>query len=181
MIEAGIGSVLAMNYSVLRLGHAIVDAAFYGALAQGQTIGQAVDAARFAMLMEPERVKLYRDGKEEAIQLRDWFLPALYQQSLDPAPFAPSPSLSPVARQERDRGTGETRGGSRERGGFPDEPRHGFHGRARELLHLQRTLAEKPIVVVHGYGGQGKTTLAAHAARWFTRTHVFRARRLRVV
>ena len=59
------------------------------------------------------------------------------------------------------------------RGGFPAEPRHGFHGRARELLHLQRTLADKPIVVLHGYGGQGKTTLAAHAARWFTRTHRF--------
>ena len=27
--------------------------------------------------------------------------------------------------------------------------------------------------MVHGYGGQGKTTLAAHAARWFTRTHRF--------
>jgi hypothetical protein len=41
------------------------------------------------------------------------------------------------------------------------------------LLHLERTLAEKPVVVLHGYGGQGKTTLAAHAARWFTRTHRF--------
>ncbi len=103
LIEAGIGSVLAMNYSVLVSATRLLTAAFYGALAQGQTIGQAVDAARFAMLMEPERAKLYRDGKEEAIQLRDWFLPALYQQSLDPAPFpqTPIPGPSPVVTDRR--------------------------------------------------------------------------------
>ncbi len=170
LIEAGIGSVLAMNYSVLVSATRLLTAAFYGGLAQGQTIGQAVDAARFAMLMEPERAKLYRDGKEEAIQLRDWFLPALYQQSLDPAPFtAPTPGPSPVVTDRRGEGVPTYPA----RGGFPDEPRYGFHGRERELLHLRRTLAERPIVVVHGYGGQGKTTLAAHAARWFTRTHLF--------
>ncbi len=67
LIEAGIGSVLAMNYSVLVSATRLLTAAFYGGLAHGQTIGQAVDAARFAMLMEPERARLYRDSKEEAI------------------------------------------------------------------------------------------------------------------
>ena len=28
-------------------------------------------------------------------------------------------------------------------------------------------------MVLHGYGGQGKTALATHAAQWFTRTGVF--------
>ena len=174
LIEAGIGSVLAMNYSVFVEATRLLTAAFYGALANGKTIGQAVDAARFAMLKKPERFKLYRNDKEEAIQLRDWFLPALYQQSIDPAPFSPSlpPAVSPSTEGTRDGGI-ERVPTYPARGGFPKEPQHGFHGRARELLHLQRTLAEKPIVVVHGYGGQGKTTLAAHAARWFTRTHRF--------
>ena len=173
LIEAGIGSVLAMNYSVYVSATRLLTTAFYGALAQGKTIGQAVDAARFAMLMEPERFKLYRGDKEEAIQLRDWFLPALYQQSIDPAPFLTPLAPSPVGTPRQERGRGGEAGEGVRRGGFPAEPRHGFHGRARELLYLQRTLAEKPIVVVHGYGGQGKTTLAAHAARWFTRTHRF--------
>ena len=174
LIEAGVGSVLAMNYSVFVEATRLLTSAFYGALAAGKTIGQAVDAARFAMLMEPERFKLYRNEKEEAILLRDWFLPALYQQSIDPAPFSPSlhPSVPPSTEGKRE-GAKERVPAYPTRGGFPAEPRHGFHGRARELLHLQRTLAEKPIVVLHGYGGQGKTTLAAHAARWFTRTHRF--------
>lgn len=173
LIEAGIGSVLAMNYSVLVSATRLLTAAFYGALAQGQTIGQAVDAARFEMLMQPERAKLYRDGKEEAIQLRDWFLPALYQQSIDPAPFGPLPASPVVDRGGVAAQSPTVQRGETQRGAFPDEPRYGFHGRERELLHLRRTLAERPIVVVHGYGGQGKTSLAAHAARWFTRTHVF--------
>ncbi len=174
LIEAGIGSVLAMNYSVFVEATRLLTAAFYGALAVGNTIGQAVDAARFALLMEPERFKLYRNEKEEAILLRDWFLPALYQQSIDPAPFSPSlhPAVPP-STEGKGEGEKECVPAYPKRGGFPAEPRHGFHGRARELFHLQRTLAGKPIVVLHGYGGQGKTTLAAHAARWFTRTHRF--------
>ncbi len=53
------------------------------------------------------------------------------------------------------------------------EPLYGFHGRARELLALERAFADKPAVVLHGFGGQGKTSLAAHAARWLTRTGLF--------
>ena len=48
LIEAGVGSVLAMNYSVFVEATRLLTAAFYGALAVGNTIGQAVDAARFA-------------------------------------------------------------------------------------------------------------------------------------
>jgi tetratricopeptide (TPR) repeat protein len=169
LIDAGVGSVLAMNYSVLVPATRLLTAAFYSALANGSTIGQAVDAARFEMWTTPERLTLYRNEKEERIDLRDWFLPALYQQSIDPAPFAAPHQPPPVKRGEAGRGVPIYPA----RGGFPAEPRHGFHGRARELLHLERTLAEKPIVVLHGYGGQGKTTLAAHAARWFTRIHRF--------
>ncbi|MFL5804791.1 MAG: AAA family ATPase [Roseiflexaceae bacterium] len=34
-------------------------------------------------------------------------------------------------------------------------------------------MAEHPVVVLHGFGGQGKTTLAADAGRWFHRTGRF--------
>jgi len=59
------------------------------------------------------------------------------------------------------------------RGGFPPQPRHGFHGRARELLTLERLFAQRRIVVLHGFGGQGKTALATHAAAWLVRTGLF--------
>jgi hypothetical protein len=67
LIKAGIASVLAMSYSVLVPATRILTSAFYTALAEGATIGQAVNLARLAMLSDPERFKLYRDNKEEAI------------------------------------------------------------------------------------------------------------------
>ncbi|MFZ5910331.1 MAG: tetratricopeptide repeat protein, partial [Chloroflexota bacterium] len=64
-------------------------------------------------------------------------------------------------------------GPAQPRGAFPPPPLHGFHGRARELLDLERAFATRNIVVLHGFGGQGKTALATQAAEWFTRTHLF--------
>jgi hypothetical protein len=58
-------------------------------------------------------------------------------------------------------------------GGLPAEPLHGFHGRAGELLRLERLFRDHAVVVLHGYGGQGKTALASEAARWLHRTGRF--------
>jgi len=41
------------------------------------------------------------------------------------------------------------------------------------MLHLQRALADRSVVVLHGFGGIGKTALAAEAGRWFHRTGRF--------
>jgi tetratricopeptide (TPR) repeat protein len=176
LIRAGVGSVLAMNYSVLVVAARIFVEAFYGGLADGLTIGQAVDAGRFALLENVDRHTLTRrDEKsgelaEHTVRLRDWFLPALYQQSADPRVFdaaAPLPEgLTPrtVPLALRD---------PLAPGGLPGEPIHGFHGRARELLALERAFADHRVVVLHGFGGQGKTTLAADAGRWFHRTGRF--------
>jgi len=53
---------------------------------------------------------------------------------------------------------------------MPDEPRYGFGGRSRELLQLERWLLQRRVVVVHGFGGIGKSALAREAADWLTRT-----------
>ncbi len=171
LIRAGVGSVLAMNYSVLvTTAHKFVKA-FYGGLAQGLTVGQAMDKGRYALLADEERHTLTRrnaEGKlvEETIHLRDWFLPALYQQSADPrvfdpeAPYLEGASARALPLALRDPNTP---------GGLPLNPAHGFHGRAREILRLERALAERAIVVLHGFGGVGKTALAAEAGRWFYR------------
>jgi thymidylate kinase len=42
------------------------------------------------------------------------------------------------------------------------------------LLTLERDLLKGRLVVVHGFGGQGKTTLATEAADWLTRTGMYR-------
>ncbi|HFD38510.1 MAG TPA: CHAT domain-containing protein, partial [Anaerolineae bacterium] len=173
LIQSGVGSVLAMNYSVLVPTTRRLTSAFYRTLAAGATVGQAVDAARYELLADTFRLSLYREGREEAIHLQDWFLPALYQQMDDPAPFKsdltglsrPVRSVEPPAWRRLPLQPA--------RGGLPPEPAYGFYGRARELLALERLFADRAVVVLHGYGGQGKTALAGHAARWLVRTGLF--------
>ncbi len=173
LIRAGVGSVLAMNYSVLVTAAKIFVAAFYGGLAGGLTVGQAVDEGRVALLADEQRHTLTRRNAggqlvEETIRLRDWFLPALYQQSADPVVFAERADLSEVSPALPLALTDPNLPG-----GLPPDPRHGFHGRAREMLRLERALAERAVVVLHGFGGMGKTALAAEAGRWFHRTGRF--------
>ncbi|KYF46702.1 hypothetical protein BE04_47695 [Sorangium cellulosum] len=57
---------------------------------------------------------------------------------------------------------------------MPEDPRYGFSGRGRELLDIERALLRGKIVLLHGFGGTGKTALAAEAARWLCRTGMYR-------
>ena len=157
------GSVVAMQYSVLVETSKRFMTAFYRALAGGATVGAAMDEGRRDLLADTKRLTLYRpDEGELALHLRDWFLPALYQQTADPTPFEGAVIQPAVEAAERLPLLGD----------FP-EPRYPFTGRAQELWELERLLRERRILVVHGFGGQGKTALASEAARWLTRTGLF--------
>ena len=175
LIRSGVGSVLAMSYSVLVVAARKFVETFYGDLAAGGSVGHAVDRGRRTLLADEKRHTLTRptpDGRlvEETVRLRDWFLPTLYQRADDPVVFeaaarpAPGAGVRALPRALVD---------PQAPGGLPATPRHGFHGRAKEMLLLERTLAERPIAVLHGFGGLGKTALAAEAGRWFQRTGRF--------
>src|SRR6266567_4174504 len=56
---------------------------------------------------------------------------------------------------------------------MPPEPRYGFSGRSRELLQVERHLLQGKLVVIHGFGGVGKTALVREAADWLTRTGMY--------
>ena len=162
VIRAGVSAVLAMQYSVLVPASERFFAAFYGALATGATVGMATDRGRKDLLDDPLRFKLKVGASEEReVRLSDWFLPALYERMGDPAPFAGA-----VVRPDRAE--------SREdlRGDCPDPP-YGFVGRGRDLWKLERSLHQRRIVVLHGFGGQGKTALAVESGKWLTRTGRF--------
>jgi hypothetical protein len=59
--------------------------------------------------------------------------------------------------------------------GKQDEPRYGFSGRAYELLQIERFLLREQLVVIHGFGGVGKTALVRETADWLTRTKMYDA------
>lgn len=171
LLKAGVGGVLSMSHSVLVVTAARFVAAFYDALVRGQPVGRAADEARRVLVQDTRRHAIApRPGApEEIIHLHDWFLPVLYQQPADAAPFADAEAL----RAAPPAAVPQPLADPRVPGGLPPEPLHGFHGRARELLQLERLFRHHPVVVLHGYGGQGKTALAAEAARWLHRTGRF--------
>ncbi|MBE0680594.1 MAG: tetratricopeptide repeat protein [Anaerolineales bacterium] len=167
LIESGLGGVVVMNYSMLVETAKHFTRYFYGELARGSTVAAAMDAVRRGLFTNPKRIS--SQDKREIIHLQDWFLPVLYQQADEITPFkATKGSVSPLITAKI---TSRVNRGLE--GGFPPAPLHGFHGRARELLNLERAFATKRIVVLHGFGGQGKTALATQAAEWFTRTGLF--------
>lgn len=170
LIESGVGGVVAMNYSVLVETAKRFTKEFYGALARGQSTNAAMDTARRNLFSDTKRLTFDRPHQEESVivHLQDWFLPALYQQAETLTPFKPDGKSVSVSQRYAIPQQSKS-----ERGGFPPAPLHGFKGRARELLDLERAFATRNIVVLHGFGGQGKTSLATQAADWFTRTHLF--------
>ncbi len=88
LIQAGVGSVLSMGHAVhVEAARRLLDR-FYRELVRGTTIGQAVAEARKALLSSPARwIEPGPGGR--TIELRDWFLPHLYQSAEDDALVPP--------------------------------------------------------------------------------------------
>lgn len=135
-------------------------AALLTALLAGRTLSQAVAEAQKAAPGEVWHVA--RDAE------RPWWPVNVTQASGVSKVIAfPSPDLAPAWR----RLPAEPAPGA-----LPPEPPHGFVGRAEAMWALERLLssdAEESVVWLCGYAGLGKTTLAAHLARWLVRTGRF--------
>ncbi len=84
LIEADVGSVMAMSYAVHVEAAKILIERFYRELARGRTIGQAMEHGRGALMAQPDRWLAY-GPRGKTIQLQDWFLPQLYQRGGDMA------------------------------------------------------------------------------------------------
>ncbi len=170
LIQVGVGSVLAMSHAVHVEATRLLLASFYRELAHGATIGQSVAKARQTLRSDQARwIETGPDGR--TVELRDWFLPQLYQsagdEALVPAHAYDDAEAAPV-RGFRSPATRD------EPGSFPPAPRFGFRGRAHELHELERLIRTKRFIVLHAMGGMGKTALATEAAHWWTRSGLFR-------
>jgi hypothetical protein len=165
LLESGVGSVIAFSHSVHIEASRLLVERFYRELADGLTVGQALEEARARLRAEPKRW-LNLGPDPETVDIQDWFIPQLYQLGADPA-LNPCKSSAEIA-------VAATAGSRTEKlHGFPQQPIYRFHGRAMELLELERAFRRNPALVLTGMGGMGKTALAREAADWWLRTKRF--------
>ncbi|MFM7646575.1 MAG: CHAT domain-containing protein, partial [Cyanobium sp.] len=160
LLQRGVASVVAMSHSVLVETAKRFVSAFYGELARGQRVGQAMLAGQRALHGDPSRGHRYGIGE---LKLADWFVPVLYQEENDPQLFTaiPAPQTTEDLKARLRKRLGEV----------PPEPVDtGFVGRSRDLLALERLLRQERWAVLRGQGGEGKTALAAELARWLVRS-----------
>ncbi len=166
LIRSGVDAVMAMSASVLVVTASRYAEALYRALAAGTPTPVAQERARQALHDDPRRNMHRRrvDDEGTVVTLRDWWLPHYYQQR--PVSLQPT---KPARKRKKAPGTTLPRLNKT----VPAAPRYGFSGRSFELLHIERALLQQKLVVLHGFGGMGKTALAREAAEWFTRTHLY--------
>ena len=167
LLKVGIASVVAMSHGVLVETARRFVAAFYGALAGGKRVGDAMLAGQGELANDDLRGHVFGSGE---FRLADWFVPVLFQDREDPRLFTAVPS-----RQTREDFRAEIEA---RLGDTPTEPETGFVGRSRELLALERLLGvptqargnqEVSYAVIRGQGGEGKTALATEFTRWQVR------------
>ncbi|WP_295582480.1 hypothetical protein [uncultured Lamprocystis sp.] len=136
-----------------------------GQLGRGRPLGTALENARRELYAHPVRGERRRGTGWTELKLQDWFLPTLYRTGDDaalltqpaaPADARPDPAAVPAADN------------------LPPVQPTGFWGRSRELWEIERAyVAGTRRLVVCGFGGQGKTTLAQEAGRWLRATGLF--------
>ena len=158
LLDRGVASVVAMSHAVLVETARRFVGEFYGALMAGKRVGEAMLDGQLALAEDPRRG--YGFGGE--ITLQDWFVPVLFQEEHDPQLVRELPgddTRRVIAEGQR-----------LAEGKLPAAPEHGFVGRSRELLAIERLLVSESYAVLLGEGGEGKTTLATELARWLLAT-----------
>ncbi len=161
LLESGVGSVIAFA----RTARLLVER-FCAELVNGLPVGQALNEARGRPHTDPGR-RLRLDSGTHTIDIQDWFVPQLHQADADPVLTLcrALPSVEEVSAAVAP-AYGEARYGGRtgRLHNFSPPPTYGFHGRARELLGLERALRGRSAVQLWGVDGIGRTALAREVA-----------------
>ncbi len=161
VMDTGVTGVVAMRYILYVETAKRFVADLYAALAQGESLGEAVTFGRKQLAMNPQREIAYKP-----IALQDWCVPIVYESSaIELFPRAGAIRESPlritIDKEMTRRGTEI---------GLPPRPDVGFFGRDETLLALDRAFDTQPIVLLHAFAGSGKTTTAVEFARWYALT-----------
>lgn len=153
VIHAGVGGVVAMRYNVYVVTAAQFVGDLYGALADGQPLGQAVTAGRRQLAAKPDREIAF-----EPRPLRDWMVPVVYEAAPLPL-FAPAPATERVTIRLSQAEAAPAR--ARVDPMLPADPDVGFYGRDETLFALDRVFDAQQLVLLHAWAGAGKTPSAS--------------------
>ena len=169
LIRGGVDAVVAMGTSVLVATATRYADTFYRNLTDGASVAVAHERAQQA-LAHGRRLLFRRRADEEgvAVKLFDWWVPHFYQQR--PLVLQTAPSAPPTRKRRKSTNAPTL---PRLDATLPAGPRYGYVGRSRELLQVERLLSRKKLVIVHGFGGVGKTSFVCEVADWLTRTQMY--------
>ncbi|MGQ0605094.1 MAG: CHAT domain-containing protein [Anaerolineales bacterium] len=164
VMDAGATGVVAMRYNVYVVTAAQFVADLYGALTQGQSLGEAVTLGRKQLAAQPAREIAF-----EPRPLQDWPVPVVYEAA--PINLFPKTLGQPQAGQPLwlPLRISLTANAQPQTSNLPT-PDVGFFGRDETLLALDRAFDTQRIVLLHAYAGSGKTTTAGELARWYALT-----------
>ena len=169
LLNGGADGVVSMAYMVKARAAAVFMKGFYGRLLEGGSSAEAVTAGRLGLVTSNQR-----PSPQGEMPLEDWPVP-IYHESMSVTLFQPPPAGTDAdalfAALLAGQPLPETPAGDDD--SLPAPPRHGFLGRDRELLGIDRGLRRAGMagVALSGPAGGGKTALAVHAARWLVATH----------
>jgi tetratricopeptide (TPR) repeat protein len=147
-IEAGLSGIVAMSHAIYVDTAAQFVSGLYLSLAAGHSLGEAVTQARRKLAVSTERHIWF-----EARSLQDWPVPIVYENQ-------------PLVFGATNAAKAETQSTTL----LPQRPTAGFLGRDSSLLSLDRSFDSSRLILLHGYAGNGKTSIAAEFARWYERT-----------
>ncbi|HEY1302061.1 MAG TPA: TIR domain-containing protein [Vicinamibacterales bacterium] len=162
LLRVGVASIVTMRYQAPAETTRRTVAAFYGTLASGGRVGDAVLEAQ--RRLKDDNYRGVVPGAGEA-RVDDWFTPGLHQIKDDVQLFRATPGR----QTEKDIYAAL----EKRLGRLPEQSVDGFTGRSRDLLALERLLRTQRYAVLCGPIGAGKTALAVEFARWMVRSRRF--------
>jgi len=151
LLQSGAQLVIAMGYSVTVSAARLFMTRFYQELLAGREPATAIRAARLELYRDKARKGAYN----REIDLEDWMLPVIYQNT--PVQFRFSAAAPGAASA------------------VPRYPKpataYGFFGRDLDVLEIERRLLKRGnLLLVQGMGGAGKSTLLHHLGWWWQKT-----------
>jgi tetratricopeptide (TPR) repeat protein len=167
----GINAVVQIPYHLGPVASAHWLEQIYLSLAQGAPVCEAATVAR-QRLQEDARLQI----SYGPVRREDW--PAAVVHEHEPLPLVRRAPLQPRPAEEEEKpSSSPERNEAPGRPGeelldpaLPPRPAVGFLGRDDTILAIERALSAKPLVLLHGEDGAGKTTTAAEFARWYAAT-----------